>query len=436
MIINWSTSDLERVFAGLSRTLKMTGNKKYYEYRRNLLPYAIWVQQNLDYDELAELTKTYIDYIDQVEEGQEYVKNNSKPVNPKRWWKSITKSNLTTILMGIEPDIYYSWNDRPIKDYVDEIENPSGRKEAQRHIAFYQSMWEKIGPLNLLFWSNEYTPSYSSGRSLWKSLPWQLRMKIRAANIRIVLKESGYYGGGPDRPGFKDFKSVYHSLTGGRAYTEQWRSDMNIPSFDTVKKFWSAFFNVYMNQIKITESRYHKNKSIYYAYNSFNSEVKLYLETGLVDIDKALQIVNFVRGSQPVVNLSQSRKSTLPSEALDFHTFTQLATNLGFDPELPTFLIHLCSKCDGAGGKVISDKIRVCSTCKGLGVDIEGEGSGGIPKLYYPAGEVTSQKKKTAVINAMGTLFSKEHSSRLLKGLLEDIEDALQRLNAITPNYK
>ena len=128
MIINWSTSDLERVFAGLGRALKITGNKKYYEYRRNLLPYALWVQQNLDYDELAELTKTYIDYIDEVEAGQESVLTKYKPpfkppVKPDRWWKSITKSNLTTQVMNIDPDLYHGWQDRPIKEYAEEMHN-------------------------------------------------------------------------------------------------------------------------------------------------------------------------------------------------------------------------------------------------------------------------------------------------------------------------
>ena len=84
MIINWSTSDLERVFAGLGRALKITGNKKYYEYRRNLLPYALWVQQNLDYDDLAELTETYIDYIDEVSAGEQLIL--AKYKQPAKQW--------------------------------------------------------------------------------------------------------------------------------------------------------------------------------------------------------------------------------------------------------------------------------------------------------------------------------------------------------------
>ena len=421
MIINWSTSDLERVFAGLGRALKITGNKKYYEYRRNLLPYALWVQQNLDYDELAELTKTYIDYIDEVEAGQESVLTKYKPpfkppVKPDRWWKSITKSNLTTQVMNIDPDLYHGWQDRPIKEYAEEMTNPQSHT-TQRYIAFYNKMWKDIGPLNLLFWVRYY-----GIQDLWDELPWQLRMRLRAHNVRIVYNFPKW------ELGFKDFRHVY-----------EWHlpvRDTDVPTVRTTLEFWRSFFRVYKKNISHQKAVYRDYKKGIDAYNSFNPEVGLFLKSGLEDVHKALQIIEFVRGSQPVVNLSQSRKSTLPSEFPDFHTFTQLAKNLGFNPDLGIFLIHICSKCEGAGGQEISEKIRVCSACQGLGVDIDGQGSGGIPKLYYPSGEVTSSKKKAAVIRAMGTLFSKEHSSRLLKGLLEDIEDALQRLNAITPNYK
>ncbi|HIK67384.1 MAG TPA: hypothetical protein EYF95_05390, partial [Flavobacteriales bacterium] len=384
MIINWSISDLERVFAGLGRALKITGNKKYYEYRRNLLPYALWVQQNLDYDELAELTKTYIDYIDEVEAGQESVLTKYKPpfkppFNPDRWWKSITKSNLTTILMNMDPDLYRDWKGRPIKEYVEDMKNQS--TSTQKYIAFYNKMWQDIGPLNLLFWMQHQGGNWQyRSEELWDGLPWQLRMRLRAHNVRIVWKASD-----TGEWGFKDFKNVYldNHLPG---------SSEGLPSFSTTLDFWRSFFDLYSNYISQQHSIYRDYKKGIDAYNSFNPEVGLFLKSGLEDVGKALQIIEFVRGSQPVVNLlggiSESRKSTLPSEVPDFHTFTQLAKNLGFNPDLGIFLIHICSKCEGAGGQEISGKpigfgIRVCSACQGLGVDIDGQGSGGIPKLYY-----------------------------------------------------
>ena len=369
-------------------------------------------------------------------------------MKPDRWWKSITKSNLTTQVMNIDPDLYHGWQDRPIKEYAEEMHNPKSHN-TQRYIAFYNKMWKDIGPLNLLFWvRNEGGYRYYGMEDLWDELPWQLRMRLRATNVRIVSKESSYHN--KDREwGFRDFKNVYQIFIKGMSnpHTSErpnrllhlqgsGQGDKGAPGFGPTLDFWRSFFRVYKKNISQQHSIYRDYKKGIDAYNSFNPEVGLFLKSGLEDVSKALQIIEFVRGSQPVVNLSESRKSTLPSEVPDFHTFTQLAKNLGFNPDLGIFLIHICSKCEGAGGQEISEKIRVCSACQGLGVDIDGQGSRGIPKLYYPSGEVTSHKKRTAVIRAMGTLFSKEHSSRLLKGLLEDIEDALQRLNAITPNYK
>ena len=88
--------------------------------------------------------------------------------------------------MNIDPDLYHGWQDRPIKEYTEEMTNPQSHT-TQRYIAFYNKMWKDIGPLNLLFWvRDEGGYGYYGIQDLWDELPWQLRMRLRAHNVRIV----------------------------------------------------------------------------------------------------------------------------------------------------------------------------------------------------------------------------------------------------------
>ena len=69
MIINW-IDGLDRCFAGIQKSLtsvrNLKGERKYYEYRRTVLPYAVWISENLNYGDLVELTADYNDYIYEV----------------------------------------------------------------------------------------------------------------------------------------------------------------------------------------------------------------------------------------------------------------------------------------------------------------------------------------------------------------------------------
>ena len=52
---------------------------------------------------------------------------------------------------------------------------------------------------------------------------------------------------------------------------------------------------------------------------------------------------------------------------LDYIDFEKTMKDLGFEPELPTFEIEHCNKCNGKGGSS-SKKPTICKTCQGWGV--------------------------------------------------------------------
>ena len=190
IIINWSSVDLERVFAGLTRSQKVTGNKRYYEYRRNLLPYMIWIQDNLDYDALKELTSDYSKYIKEVKLGTDFVQSNEKLIKPpKKWWKELTAAKGKQGFMQLIDQIPKKDDSMGSQRIFDKFIN-------EPEIDFLVFMWDELGPLNLLYWVKHNMPSwgYNAHRrnitNMWPSTrirstnyptpPWTTRIKIAA----------------------------------------------------------------------------------------------------------------------------------------------------------------------------------------------------------------------------------------------------------------
>lgn len=476
IIINWSSVDLERVFAGLTRSQKVTGNKRYYEYRRNLLPYMIWIQDNLDYDALKELTSDYSKYIKEVKLGTDFVQSNEKLIKPpKKWWKELTaakgKQGFMQLIDQIPKKDDSMGSQRIFDKFINGVNSPPlvamlhPDRFSEPAIDFLIFMWDELGPLNLLYWVKHNMPSwgYNAHRrnitNMWPSTrirstnyptpPWTTRIKIAALqNPHSMQKRKdkleekfieGYslhdwIADGSPSPPHSSLGSSYNDLIMYRR--------ASLPTYPEVLGFWTQFFSKYYQGVEDRNKYYEKWSTIMNAYNSFNPEVSKYLENGLVDIDKAFQIIDSVRMTQPEVSRIGSgdlnrRKSVLPKE-YDFHKFIKLTKELGFNPELPTLAIELCSKCDGAGGSDSDAKIRVCSTCKGLGVDIAGRGSRGITKLYYPSAEVSSHNKIVDMRRSVGSLLRSNDNqhSRNLNYLQQQIEEALELLESLTPNYK
>jgi len=192
MIINWSSQDLERIFSGLSRIRKQTASKSYLEYRRNLLPYAIWVQNNLPLKKLENLITTYTHYIEEVEQGAEHSKTQGKPLKPPIWWKELrqqsNREDLVSILRTMPERHYSSWSLKPIKAYVEGMRNLNSYPSSN---IFYNAIWQEIGPLTLLFWAQDKDWGYHTyTKKLWKTLPWRIRFKIMAVNLRLERVES------------------------------------------------------------------------------------------------------------------------------------------------------------------------------------------------------------------------------------------------------
>ena len=73
-----------------------------------------------------------------------------------------------------------------------------------------------------------------------------------------------------------------------------------------------------------------------------------------------------------------------------------------------------------------------------MGVDIAGRGSRGITKLYYPLAEVSSHNKIVDMRRSVGSLLRSNDNqhSRNLNYLQQQIEEALELLESLTPNYK
>ena len=330
-------------------------------------------------------------------------------------------------------------------------------------IDFLVFMWDELGPLNLLNWVKHNIPSwgYFAHRrnitNMWPSTrirstnyptpPWTTRIKIAALQNPYAMQKK------KDKlvEKFIEGYSLHDWIADGAPSHSSSKSSYDdfimyrrarLPTYPEVLGFWTQFFSEYYQGVEDRNKYYEKWSTIMNAYNSFNPEVSKYLENGLVDIDKAFQIIDSVRMTQPEVSRLGSgdlnrRKSVLPKE-YDFHKFIKLTKELGFNPELPTLAIELCSKCDGAGGYDSDAKIRVCSTCKGLGVDIAGRGSRGITKLYYPSAEVSSHNKIVDMRRSVGSLLRSNDNqhSRNLNYLQQQIEEALELLESLTPNYK
>jgi len=467
MIINWSSVDLERVFAGLTRSRKVSGNKRYYEYRRNLFPYMIWIRENLDYDNLKELTNDYVDYIKDVKLGTEYIQMHgklSKP--PKKWWKELTaakdEQGLIKLIYEIPNKQRYLDGRSGSNDYnIFKKFFESNMNETERD--FLMFMWNKLGPINILYWVQNSMPrwSYNNHRrnisNMWPSSdmrytnyptpPWITRIKIAAQNMRV-----------PDfQTKVKELEDKFiegYSLDdwikdGSPAPGEGWSyNDLNkhrislLPDYTEVLAFWTQFFSTYYQGFNERTEIYEKWSKIMNAYNSFNPEISRYLSNGLTDLDKAFQIIDSVRSTQPEASRLHTdelnrRKSILPTE-YDFNKFIRLTKQLGFNPELPTLAIELCIKCDGAGGSGSDAKIRVCSTCKGLGVSTAGRWYGEIPKLYYPSSEVSSYTKIEYIKQDIGSLLRSNDNqhSKSLNYLQQQIAEGLELLESLTPNYK
>ena len=439
MIINWSSQDLERIFSGLSRIRKQTASKSYLEYRRNLLPYAIWVQNNLPLKKLENLTTTYTHYIEEVEQGADYHKLHGKPVKPNPWWKILRQQKITPILMTMPESYYGSWSLKPIKNYVEEVK---ASQRTNRAVGFYEAMWQKIGPLTLLFWAQDKDWGYHTyTKKLWKTLPWRFRVKIMAGNVRLERVESTLWNKDYEWQ-FKDFRSVYDKFVkqGGDRWQEYnpGQGVPPIPSFSETRDFFRAFFEAYQNQIHTEQREYEENQKNYNAFKSFTPEVRMFLLEGLIDLDKALQIGQAIRESQPEIQFD-SRKSSLP-QGWDFQKFNKLAKELGFDPELPTFDLIVCPTCNGEGGNT-TGKIRVCSKCSGLGLlDVKQklDPEYVIPKLYYPSQEVSSGKKRRDLAQRLGTLLNQgnQMEARKVAHLRKEIAEGITILSSLTPNYK
>jgi len=452
MIINWSSQDLERIFSGLTRIRKQTKSKNYYEYRRNIFPYLIWVQNNLNFRELRTLTTEYLEYLEDVEIGAEL---KVKPVKPRGWWKALQETNLPSLVNSFHPDAYYGWHYKEVREYAEGLKSEGNKPETPRW--FYGLMWDKIGPLNLLFWAQDKAWGYGNhptqnAKKLWRKLPRRIRFRIMAKNIRLERSESLYSKNRSQTDGwwnkdyewqFKDFQSVYQKFVKDSGWTDEDGSEEYwLPGWRKTQEFFQALFSLLFEGITATEKEYEVNKKKYAAYKSFTPEVRTFLLKGLIDLDKAFTIMELLRASQPLVDL-HGRKSSLPT-GWDFNKFTTMAEELGFDPELPTFDTIICPSCEGKGYRW--KKSRVCSKCRGLGLMINkdyvlDDSEIQVPKLFYPSHEVSSDRRRQQLRHGLGTLlnepgYAEKKRQDEVAYLKKEIEAGVKLIHSLTPNYK
>ncbi len=428
MIINW-IDGLDRCFAGLQKSLtsirSLKGERKYYEYRRTVLPYAIWISENLNYGDLVDLTNDYNDYI------YECVAGSSPEANYARLRKSLFNQSVSTILstdlatqlhaaatIQSHPNMqkvdspkydnpthgrYRRWKGLPEQNQLSTMD-PSDRTNYAHALRAYYLLTRKLGSAGLLYLLFKETSYYSRGmKKLWKSLPYSTRfwtkMKVnRLFGIQDIWQQKYYGSYGTNKMIDRLLEESGWEVT----------SDLDFRT-DDVRRILESYYEGlwdYHNTVRNTLEEYDKSRKIY---ETLTPETIIFIRRGLEQIRDAYEVLSLVGRINPATDFrSGNRLGKIPTD-LEYIDFEKTMKDLGFEPDLPTFEIEHCNKCNGKGGS----SNRICKTCQGWGVlGLPSSVKTSIPKMMYSSQDVSSHKKQAALEQGYNYIYGRLNSGR------------------------
>ena len=422
MIINW-IDGLDRCFAGLQKSLtsirSLKGERKYYEYRRTVLPYAIWISENLNYGDLVDLTNDYNDYI------YECLAGSSPEANYARLRKSLFNQSVSTILstdlatqlhaaatIQSHPNMqkvdspkydnpthgrYRRWKGLPEQNQLSTMD-PSDRTDYAHALRAYHLLTRKLGSAGLLYLLFKETSDYWQRglKELWKSLPYSTRFwaKLKVNRLHGIqdIWQNNYYGS------YGTNKMIDRLLEeSGWEVT----SDLDFRT-DSVRRILESYYEGlwnYHNTVRNTLEEYDKSRKIY---ETLTPETIIFIRRGLEQIRDAYEVLSLVGRINPATDFrSGNRLGKIPTD-LEYIDFEKTMKDLGFEPDLPTFEIEHCNKCNGKGGS----SNRICKTCQGWGVlGLPHSVKTSIPKMMYSSQDVSSSKKQHAIENGYNYIY-------------------------------
>lgn len=427
LIINW-IEGLDRCFAGLQKSLtsirSLKGDRKYYEYRRTVLPYAVWISENLNYGDLVELTTDYNDYI------YECLAGSSPEANYSRLRNSLFNQSVSTILsadlaiqLQAAADIqshpnmqkvdsphyvdqtgrYRQWKGLPMQTQLSTMD-PKDRTAYAHALRAYYLLTRKIGSVGLLYLLFKETSYYSRGiKELWKRLPrstrlWN-RMKVnRLYGVKDIWQQNYYGSYGVNKMIDRLLEESGWEVT----------SDLDFRT-DDVRRILESYYEglwKYHNVVRNTLEEYDKSRKIY---ETLTPENIIFIRRGLEQLGDAFEVLRIVVGINPTTDFrSGNRLGKIPTD-LDYIDFEKTMKDLGFEPELPTFEIEHCNKCNGKGGS----SNRICKTCQGWGVlGLPSSVKTSIPKMMYSTQDVSSSKKQEALERGYNYIYGELNFGR------------------------
>tara|TARA_B100000902_G_scaffold380135_1_gene415202 strand:+ start:1120 stop:2553 length:1434 start_codon:yes stop_codon:yes gene_type:complete len=460
IIINW-LNGLERCFAGVQKSLtsirNLKGERKYYEYRRTALPYIIWIAENLNYVDLSELGEDYADYI------LECLAGSSPESNYARLRKSLFNQSVSTILSTDLPTqlqaaatiqshpamekVYYpphyvdntkryrQYKGLPMQTQLSTMD-PSDRTDYANALRAYYLLTRKIGSVGLLYLLSKELGSsfYSSSKlkKLWKSLP-------RSTRFWATMKVNRLYG-------LKDmWQQNYYGSYGTNKMIDRlleesgWEvtSDLSFRTGDVrriLESYYEGLWN-YHNVVRTTLEEYDKSRKIY---ETLTPETIDHVRTGLEQLRDAFTVLGTIAKINPVIDFSShDRAGKIPTD-LDYIDFEKTMKKLGFQPELSTFEIQHCEKCNGKGGTT-SNKPMICRTCQGWGVlGLPDSVKTMIPKMMYSSKDVSSYAKTSQLQQRYNNIYGRLNFGRTEQTDYEikKIDQHLTTLNVLEKGIK
>ena len=462
LIINW-IKGLDRCFAGIQRSLtsirSMKGDRKYYEYRRTALPYIIWITENLNYGDLVDLSNDYESYIEACVSDYTRLRQSlfNQPVT------KILAADLETQLQAsqsiqshpnmqkvatphyntnaIQRGYGYRETGLPLPSQLSTMD-PKDKKLYADALRAHTLLTRKLGSVGLLYLLNKDDYNYWEGtseyglRDLWKSLPFATRFLTKMKVNRLfgqffVKKYHGSYGTN---------KMIDRLLEESGWYVNE---DLDFRTGDVARileRYYGALWK-YHTTVKTTLQEYDKSRKIY---ETLTPERITYLRTGLEQLGDAYRVLSIVGRLNPTTDLrSGNRLGKIPTD-LDFIDFEKTMKDLGFEPELPTFEIEHCNKCDGKGGTTWrwpdrEATSRVCQTCQGWGVlGLPTSVKPSIPKMVDSSKDLSSTKKRGDLQKGYNYIFGQLNFGRTEQtdNKIKLIDQMLTTLNFLEKGIK
>ena len=456
IIINW-LNGLERCFAGVQKSLtsirNLKGERKYYEYRRTALPYIIWIAENLKYVDLSELGKDYADYI------LECMAGSSPEPDYARLRKSLFNQSVSTILstdLPIQLQAAANIQSHPILQKVDSPHyvdktwryrqykglpmqtqlstmDPSDRTNYSNALRAYYLLTRKIGSVGLLYLLSKETSYYSRGiKELWKSLPYSTRLWTKMKVNRLYgvkdMWQQNYYGS-------QGTNKMIDRLLDESGWEVS--SDLGFRTGD-VRRILESYYEgllEYHDAVRKTLEEYDKSRKIY---ETLTPETIDHVRTGLEQLRDAFTVLGTIAKINPVMDFSSNdRAGKIPTD-LDYSDFEKTMKKLGFQPELSTFEIQHCEKCNGKGGTT-SKKPTICRTCQGWGVlGLPDSVKTRIPKMMYSSKDVSSYTKTSQLEQRYNNIYGRLNFGRTEQtdSEIKKIDQHLKTLNVLEKGIK